>query len=180
VAKRVSLKGKGADLFFGDYAPEPPPVERSEPNIGDSDDPLAVDKVMDAGSTVKNGAEPADGPATTPAPPRASTEPHAPPARAQARSHASKQASINIKNEGANAVEAIRKTVKTLGREVSFVRLTPEEKGALAEVVYAYKRQGIKTTENEINRIAINALLADYHARGEASLLARVLAALRA
>jgi len=78
------------------------------------------------------------------------------------------------------AVESIRKTVKTLGREVSFVRLTPEEKGALAEVVYAYKRQGIKTTENEINRIAINALLIDYRANGDASLLARVLAALRA
>jgi hypothetical protein len=125
-----------------------------------------------------NEAEPVDGFATVPETPNASTEPHPTPARAKARSHASKHASINDNN--AETVEAIRKVVKTLGREVSFVRLTPEEKGALAEVVYAYKRQGIKTTENEINRIAINALLADYHANGEASLLARVLGALRA
>jgi hypothetical protein len=77
-------------------------------------------------------------------------------------------------------VQAIRRVVKTPGREVSFVRLSPEEKGELADLVHAYKRQGFKTTENEINRIAINALLADYRANGEESMLAKVLAALRA
>jgi hypothetical protein len=177
VAKRVSLKGKGADLFFGDYAPESPAGERVEPDLSDRDAPM-TGAALDGGSPAANGAGPAVGPATAPAPPGASTEPQQTPARAKARSQASKQASSN--HDEAATVEAIRKTVKALGREVSFVRLTPEEKGALAEVVYAYKRQGIKTTENEINRIAINALLADYHANGEASLLARVLAALRA
>lgn len=176
MAKRISLKGKGADLFFGDYAPEPP-GDRLEPDLSEHDASVAG-AALDDRSPAANGAGPADDPATVPAAPRASAEPQPPPTRAKARSHASKQASS--KDDDAEAVEAIRKTVKTLGREVSFVRLTPEEKGVLAEVVYAYKRQGIKTTENEINRIAINALLADYHAHGEASLLARVLAALRA
>jgi hypothetical protein len=175
VAKRVSLKGKGADLFFGDYAPESPPVVQVEPDMSERDAPMP-DAAVDDGSSAANGVERADGPAATAS--AASTEPRLAPARVKARPHASKQASSN--EHDAEAVEAIRKTVKTLGREVSFVRLTAEEKGALAEVVYAYKRQGIKTTENEINRIAINALLADYHAHGEASLLARVLAALRA
>ncbi len=78
------------------------------------------------------------------------------------------------------AVAAIRKVVKAPGREVSFVRLSPQEKGQLADIVYTYKRQGQKTSENEINRIALNFLLADYHAHGEQSMLARVLAALQA
>jgi hypothetical protein len=70
--------------------------------------------------------------------------------------------------------------VKAPGKEVSFVRLTPAEKEELAAVVFAFKRQGVKTTETELNRIAINVLLADHRANGDGSLLARVLAALRA
>ena len=178
MAKRVSLKGKGADLFFGDYAPESLPGERPEPEIGDGDDPRAGNEAVDDGSTVRNGGTPADDLTDGVALPVETMARRPMPARVKVRSQASKQASTN--DDDIAAVEAIRKTVKTLGREVSFVRLTPEEKGALAEVVYAYKRQGIKTTENEINRIAINALLADYHANGETSLLARVLSALRA
>jgi len=63
---------------------------------------------------------------------------------------------------------------------VSFIRLTAEEKGQLADVVYTYKRQGRKTTENEVSRIAVNYLLEDYKANGNTSVLARVLEALQA
>lgn len=77
-------------------------------------------------------------------------------------------------------VAAIRKVVRMPGREVSFVRLTPEEKAELADVVYTFKRQGRKTTENEVNRIAVNFILQDYRANGEQSILTRVLAALLA
>ena len=69
----------------------------------------------------------------------------------------------------------IRKAVKVPGKEVSFVRLTAEEKGQLADIVYTYKRQGKKTSENEINRIAINFLLEDYKNQGANSILARVM-----
>jgi len=51
-----------------------------------------------------------------------------------------------IKNEGKPAsvlasnqnsmVEVIRKTVKSLGKEVAFTRVTPEEKGRLTDIVY--------------------------------------------
>ena len=75
---------------------------------------------------------------------------------------------------------AIRKIVKTGGKEVTFVRLTPEEKKRLGDIAYTYKRQGMKTSENEISRIAINFLLEDYQANGEASILAKVLASLLA
>ena len=85
-----------------------------------------------------------------------------------------------LASSDAGVVETIRKVVKGTGREVSFVRLSPEEKGRVADIVYTYKRQGVKTSENEINRIAINLLLEDYDTNGEQSLLSRVLAALRA
>jgi hypothetical protein len=79
-----------------------------------------------------------------------------------------------------DGIETIRRVVKQTGREVSFVRLSAAEKGRLADVVYTYRRQGRKTTENELNRIAINALLNDYDTHGEQSMLARVLEALHA
>lgn len=80
----------------------------------------------------------------------------------------------------ASLINSIRKTVKSVGKEVSFVRLTPEEKNQLIDIVYTYKRQGVKTSENEINRIAVNFLLEDYKANGKSSVLARVIDALLA
>jgi len=50
----------------------------------------------------------------------------------------------------------------------------------LAELVYRYKRQGKKTTENEINRIAVNFILEDHEANGDRSVLAKVIDALLA
>lgn len=83
-------------------------------------------------------------------------------------------------NQDAENIERIRKVVKTSGKEVTFVRLLPEEKEKLVDIVYVYRRLGIKTSENEIGRIAINFLTQDYEANGENSVLAKVLAALNA
>lgn len=77
-------------------------------------------------------------------------------------------------------IQEIRKTVKAYGKEVSYVRLTPEEKKLLAEIAYTYKSQGVKTSENEINRIAVNFLLMDYASKGQESILSRVIEALLA
>jgi hypothetical protein len=93
--------------------------------------------------------------------------------------HASKLASTIASNQD-DMIEMIRKAVKVPGKEVSFIRLTADEKGQLADIVYTYKRQGKKTSENEINRIAINYILEDYRANGERSVLARVIASLLA
>jgi hypothetical protein len=79
-----------------------------------------------------------------------------------------------------DVIESIRKTVKVTGKDVLFVRLTPEEKGQLADIVYTYKRQRKTTTETEIGRIAINYLVQDYRAAGAQSILARVIDALLA
>jgi predicted DsbA family dithiol-disulfide isomerase len=80
----------------------------------------------------------------------------------------------------ASMIETIRKTVKSLGAKVSFTRVTPEEKARLADIIYTYKRQGVKTSENEINRIAMNFLIEDFHNNGKESVLAQVIEALNA
>ena len=100
----------------------------------------------------------------------------------QMSNNASKQASIAIEKH--DFVEAIRKTVKQVGKEVSFIRLTPEEKHSLGSIVYSfneiYRGEGRKTSENEIGRIGLNYLLEDYRENGNNSIIARVLAALNA
>lgn len=72
-------------------------------------------------------------------------------------------------------MEAIRKVVKQVGKEAATHRFTAEEKRKLAEIVYTYERQGYRTSENEITRIAVNWLLFDYDEHGANSVLARLL-----
>jgi hypothetical protein len=94
---------------------------------------------------------------------------------------ASNHTSINAsKHASMLALEAditvIHKTLKLIGKEVLYVRLTQEEKSQVTDIEYTYQRQGIKTSGNEIGRIALNVLLADYKANGEQSILAKMLA----
>jgi hypothetical protein len=72
-------------------------------------------------------------------------------------------------------IEAVRKAVKQIGKEAATQRLTLEEKQALDDIEYSYKRQGIKTSGNEIIRTAINYIVRDYQQNGENSILAKVL-----
>jgi hypothetical protein len=121
-------------------------------------------------------------PKPTPPPPAQDT-PEEPPVRQTVPNKASRKDSKRASTLASNQeslIETIRKIVKSLGNKVSFTRLTPEEKGRLADIVYTYKRQGTKTSENEINRIAINFLIEDFHAHGEDSVLAKVIDALNA
>lgn len=75
-------------------------------------------------------------------------------------------------------LEDIRKTLKLVGKEVLYVRLTPQEKKQISDIEYTYQQQGIKTSSNEIGRVGINFLLADYQVNGEQSILAKLLSAL--
>lgn len=92
---------------------------------------------------------------------------------------ASTRASMHASSD-ADMIEEVRKTVKVYGKEVTYARLTTDEKDLLVDIVYTYKRQGVKTSENEISRIAINFLLGDYKRNGAASILNRVIEALLA
>jgi|GEM_PF-2771611 len=75
-------------------------------------------------------------------------------------------------------IEVIRKAVKEFGKEAATHRFTPDEKEAMAGIIYTYKTRGLKTSENEIARIAINFILHDYRENGENSVLSRALKAL--
>lgn len=121
-------------------------------------------------------------PSSTPAGGQASE-----PASTKAIAAANKPASLGTDavskqpdSKATSLIERIRKAVKPVGREVSFIRMSREEKQRLEEVVYGFKHEGIKTTETEINRIAVNMLLEDFQARGKESVLAQVIDALLA
>jgi hypothetical protein len=72
-------------------------------------------------------------------------------------------------------IEDVRKSVKNYGKEAATYRFTVEEKRLLNDAIYAYKGQSIRTSENEIARIAINFVMADYKENGENSVLHKVL-----
>ena len=74
-----------------------------------------------------------------------------------------------------DALELVRRAVRTLGKEAATYRFTQDEKRALSGIVYAYKERGIKTSENEITRIALNYLIDEYRRNSTSSILARVL-----
>lgn len=82
---------------------------------------------------------------------------------------------IEDEDKTALTLETIRKAVKQLGKEAATHRFTPHEKNVLAHIVYTYTRQGYRTSENEITRIAVNWLLLDYKEQGEQSVLAQML-----
>lgn len=77
-------------------------------------------------------------------------------------------------------IEVIRKAVKPTGKEASIHRLTADEKEAIADLVYAQRKKGISTSENEIARIALNYLLWEYRHNKQASIVVRVLERLNA
>lgn len=159
---------KGQSAFFRS-APPPP----AEPVISHQSTPLPQPEKSPVSPAVVPVERLEEQPPTVTSLPK-NQEP-SPSASMQASNQASELASYH-----ASIVETIRKTVKGVGKEVMFVRLTQQEKEQLADIAYTFKRQGQKTSENEISRIAINFLLEDYKANGEQSILAQVLARLLA
>ena len=75
-------------------------------------------------------------------------------------------------------IELIRKAVKEFGKEAATHRFTMEEKKAIAGIIYSYKNRGVRTSENEITRIAINFVINDYRENGKNSVLDKALRAL--
>jgi len=75
-------------------------------------------------------------------------------------------------------IELVRRGVKDFGKEAATHRFTMAEKKAIADIIYTYKSSGIRTSENEITRIAVNFLVEDFRENGEASVLDKALKAL--
>ena len=76
------------------------------------------------------------------------------------------------------SIELVRKAVKSVGKEAATYRLTKKEKQELLEIIFAYRLQGYKVSENEIARIAINYLIIDYKSNPMKSILRGVIEAL--
>jgi hypothetical protein len=77
--------------------------------------------------------------------------------------------------QGIDIFEVVRKAVKQIGKEAATHRFTIDEKNLLADIEYTYKRRGIRTSENEVTRIAINYIVEEYRQNGEESILAKIL-----
>ncbi len=75
-------------------------------------------------------------------------------------------------------IETVRKALMTFGKEAATHRFTPEEKQGIAEIIFAFRKENIRTSENEIARISINWLILDYKRHKEDSVLHKVLLAL--
>jgi len=120
--------------------------------------------------------------------PEATTPPITAPAVdevAPPRNHATTPSANGAAEAAANAaapdpalLEAVRKTTKQIGKEAATHRFTAAEKQMIAEIVYTCARQGTRTSENEITRIAVNWLLLDYQQHGPHSILTQLLASL--
>ena len=76
-------------------------------------------------------------------------------------------------------VDTIRRAVKEIGKEAATHRFTSAEKKALMEIIYSFNQRGIKISENEITRIAVNYLILDYKSNGDDSILETVVESLR-
>ncbi len=75
-------------------------------------------------------------------------------------------------------ITMVRKAVKEFGKEAATHRFTQAEKQAIAELVYTYRQAGIRTSENEIARIAINYLFYDHQRNKNNSILHKALQSL--
>jgi len=77
-----------------------------------------------------------------------------------------------------DVIEHIRQAVRQTGKEAGTYRITREEKKALMELCYSFRLSGIRTSENEITRIAINYLIHDHNSNQGNSILERVMEAI--
>jgi len=87
--------------------------------------------------------------------------------------HASMQPSVH-----GVPIDLVRKAVKEFGKEAATHRFTEAEKKEIADLIYTYKNTGIRTSENEVTRIAVNFIIGDYKENGENSVLHKILEAL--
>lgn len=77
-------------------------------------------------------------------------------------------------------IAIISKSVREVGKEVSTYRLTLQEKNALVEIIYYFRKNNYRLSENEIARIAINLLIEDFKTDKKSCMLSRIAEAMKA
>ena len=82
------------------------------------------------------------------------------------------------RHHDSTVIEEVRKALKKFGKEAATHRFTLEEKQAIAEIIFTFRQENIRTSENEITRIAINWLMLDHKKNEKNSILHQSLRAL--
>jgi hypothetical protein len=82
------------------------------------------------------------------------------------------------RHHDSTVIEEVRKALRKFGKEAATHRFTLEEKQEIAEIIFTFRQKNIRTSENEITRIAINWLILDYKKNKENSILHQSLRAL--
>jgi len=155
---------QGASVFFPSPPPLPSPTTQEEPIEAVIPDPApAMESVPAQQETALPIEEDVQ---ETPKPEVEAAKHESLQSREKASLLACKHDSVLAK---------IRETVRTIGKEVSYSRLTQDEKKRILDVIYAFRSSGIKISENELMRIAVNMLLEDYDLHKEESWLHKIL-----
>src|SRR3712207_4483697 len=173
MTKRVSIKGRGADLFFGDYEPETVVSSPTVSSPADAVDPGPAEPIPET-------PDRDDPSAAAPPPPSASTQTSDTHARMHARKQESKKARMHALNDGVGAEPTmptgLPAEVWDLVAEQATItnafRYTDQDLTTLADVLYDItKRHRVKISKQDVARLGLNAVLQDYQRRGDASLL---------
>jgi len=157
VSGRVSIKGQGAEIFFGEAAKH---RETSEDENADHQDaPIPPPESKPASKTTD---QPASQQTSLPA-----------------SKQDSKQATIPVEAVGALSPSTKRKLRDLLEREHrthNTYRYHDDELAAVRDIVYELEvRRGVKVSRNDVMRAALLWAIDDYNTRGEESYLLQLL-----
>ena len=152
--RRVSVKGKGADLFFGDYAP----VEQEPPGPAE-EETAAAEELQESKHASKQARK------------KASVQ-----ASKQARLEASQiednSAGLSM-GVGPDGAKAIWQTLRERATITNSFRYTQEELTRLEDALYEVKkRYGVSLSKQDVARLGLNLVLCEFAERGDSSLLA--------
>ncbi len=192
MVKRVSLKGKGAAIFFGEdlIPPEAPGPELTVNLPASAPSPMGTTPPDAAGNVA--AAKPPD---TAPREPTPVVEAKALEESKQVLFQASKQDYLQTSNEESRQASKgiqesetlqgetafalaaqVRAALQAQGLKANTFRYTQRELDALRDMVYELEtKYGHKLDKNDLVRIGLNWLILDFQARKQASFLVRIL-----
>jgi hypothetical protein len=189
MAKRVSLKGKGADIFFGDYTPASPGADPAAESVVPAADrpaerPAGSSNPLPALDPSLLSSSQDNTPSPTPAGDRQASVQESKRARKQVSGPGARRgaaAPVRPADEGGvvrtpgEVTADVWESLETPATITNSFRYTDEELTALTDVLYQIgKQQGAKLSKQDVARLGLNVILDDYRRRGSASLLGQL------
>jgi len=163
--RRVSVKGKGADIFFGSYT-TPAPAEQPEPP--QTDTPAVPDD-----STIATNQQ-TNKPTKQPTNKRTKAATSRPTNQARVQDVQELLSLVAPVTAGLSSDTIWRMHAAQPVLATTF-RYSSEELALLEDVVHEIsKRSGVKLSKQEVARLALDLVLRDYVERGEASIIAEL------